>query len=123
MMRSIVRGWPWAIEMNDEQLHTLVQLQAFLEGILAVDFAVAADESYAFIARTVRRLGYRGLKQADKGMALGRQRSSRRFTHGKSLDPPVVQQGAALLQHLAAASSAAGGVGTAAAANHKGKSS
>ncbi len=92
MMRSIARGWPRAIEMNDEQLHTLVQLQVFLEGILAVDFAVAADERYAFIARTVRRLGYRGLKRTDKGMVLGRRRSSHRVTHGKSLDPPVVNE-------------------------------
>jgi hypothetical protein len=64
MMRSMV------IDMNDEQLHTLAQLQAFLAGTLAVDFAVAADERYAFIARTVRRFGYRGLKRADKGVVL-----------------------------------------------------
>ena len=50
MMRGMV------IDMNDEQLQTLAQLQAFLAGTLAVDFAVAADERYAFIARTVRRL-------------------------------------------------------------------
>ena len=64
MMRDMV------IDMNDEQLHTLAQLQAFLEGTLAVDFAVAADERYAFIARTVRRFGYRGLKRADKSVVL-----------------------------------------------------
>ncbi len=56
--------------MNDEQLHTLAQLQAFLEGTLAVDFALATDERYAFIARTVRRFGYRGLKRADKSVVL-----------------------------------------------------
>ena len=70
MMRDMVRGWPRAIDMNDEQLHTLAQLQAFLEGTLAVDFAVATDERYAFIARTVRRFGYRGLKRADKSVVL-----------------------------------------------------
>ena len=64
MMRDMV------IDMNDEQLHTLAQLQAFLEGTLAVDFAVATDERYAFIARTVRRFGYRGLKRADKSVVL-----------------------------------------------------
>ena len=64
MMRSMV------IEMNDEQLQTLAQLLAFLDGTLAVDFAVAADERYAFIARTVRRFGYRGLKRAHKSMVL-----------------------------------------------------
>ena len=70
MMRSMVRGWPRAIDMNDEQLQTLAQLQAFLAGTFAVDFAVAAGERYAFIARTVRRFGYRGLKRADKSVVL-----------------------------------------------------
>jgi transposase InsO family protein len=64
MMRGMV------IDMNDEQLHTLAQLKAFLEGTLAVDFAVATDERYDFIARTVRRFGYGRLKRADKGVVL-----------------------------------------------------
>lgn len=51
MMRGMV------IDMNDERLHTLAELQAFLDGTVAVDFAVAADERYDFIARTVRRFG------------------------------------------------------------------
>ncbi len=34
------------IQMNDGQLHTLAQLQAFLDGTIAVDFAVAAEERY-----------------------------------------------------------------------------
>ena len=55
MMRGMV------IDMNDEQLDTLAQLRAFLDGTTAVDFAVAADERYDFIARTVRRFGYRHL--------------------------------------------------------------
>ena len=58
------------IDMNDEQLHTLAQLKAFLEGTLAVDFAVATDERYDFIARTVRRFGYGRLKRTDKGVVL-----------------------------------------------------
>ena len=37
------------INMNDEQLHTLAQLQAFLDGTITVDFAVADDERYDFI--------------------------------------------------------------------------
>ena len=45
------------INMNDEQMHTLAQLQAFVDGTPAVDFAVAADERYDFIARTIRRFG------------------------------------------------------------------
>ena len=52
MMRSMV------IDMNDEQLHTLAQMQAFVDGTGALDFAVAAEERYGFIARTVRRFGY-----------------------------------------------------------------
>jgi len=50
MMRGMV------IDMNDEQLHTLAELQAFLEGTVAVDFAVTAQARYDFIARTVRGL-------------------------------------------------------------------
>ncbi len=58
MMRGMV------IDMNDKQLLTLAQLQAFLDGTVAVDFAVAAEERYGFIARIVHRFGYRRLKQA-----------------------------------------------------------
>ena len=43
------------IDMNDEQLHTVTQLHAFLDGTIEVDFAVASTERYGFIARTVRR--------------------------------------------------------------------
>ena len=64
MMRGMV------IDMNDEQLHTLAHLQAFLNGTIEVDFAVAADERYDFIARTVRRFGYARLKRADKALVL-----------------------------------------------------
>jgi hypothetical protein len=58
------------INMNDEQIRTLAQLQAFLDGTSAVDFAVAADERYDFIARTIRRFGYGRLKRADKTIVL-----------------------------------------------------
>ena len=51
MMRGVV------IDMNDKQLLTLAQLQAFLEGTVAVDFAVAAGDRYDFIARTMSRFG------------------------------------------------------------------
>ena len=64
MMRGMV------IDINDEQLDALAQLRAFLDGTAAVDFAVAADERYDFIARTVRRFVYRHLKRADKGVVL-----------------------------------------------------
>jgi hypothetical protein len=51
MMRGMV------IEMNDEQLSTLADLQGFLNGTVTMDFAVASEERYAFIARTVKRFG------------------------------------------------------------------
>ncbi len=58
------------INMNDEQMHTLAQLQAFLDGTTAIAFAVAADERYDFIARTIRRFGYGRLKRANKAVVL-----------------------------------------------------
>ena len=64
----MIRGT--VIAMNDKQLTTLMQLQAFLDGILALDFALAPDERYEFIARTVRRFGYSRLKLTDKRVVL-----------------------------------------------------
>jgi transposase InsO family protein len=58
------------IDMNDEQLHTLAQMQAFVDGTVAVEFAVAVEERYGFIARTVRRFGYARLKRAEKAVVL-----------------------------------------------------
>ena len=63
-MRSMV------IDMNDEQLKTLVDLQGFLDGTVMMDFAVAGEERYEFIARTVKRFGYGGLKRSDKAIVL-----------------------------------------------------
>jgi len=31
------------IDMNDEQMHTLAQMQAFLEGTVALEFAAAVE--------------------------------------------------------------------------------
>jgi hypothetical protein len=42
--------------MNDEQLHTLARWRAFLDRTLTVNFALADDERYAFIARTCAAL-------------------------------------------------------------------
>ena len=64
MMRGLV------IDMNDEQLPTLAELQALLDGTVAAGFAVAAEARYDFIARTVRRFGDGRLKRADKGVVL-----------------------------------------------------
>jgi len=58
------------INMNDEQLHTLADLQAFLTGTVAMNFTVTTDQRYEFIARTVRRFGYAKLKRADKAVVL-----------------------------------------------------
>jgi transposase InsO family protein len=63
-MRSMV------IDMNDNQLHTLAQIQAFLDGTVALEFSVAAEERYGFIARTVRRFGYARLKRPEKAVVL-----------------------------------------------------
>jgi hypothetical protein len=64
MMRGMV------IDMKDEQLRTLAQLQGFVDGTVAVDFAVTGEERYGFIARTIRRFGYARLKRPDKGVVL-----------------------------------------------------
>jgi transposase InsO family protein len=58
------------IDMNDEQVHTLAQMQAFLDGTATLEFAVAPEERYDFIARTVRRFGYARLKRPDKAVVL-----------------------------------------------------
>lgn len=64
MMQSMV------IQMNDRQLQSLAQLQAFLDGTAAVDFALAAEERYGFIGRTVRRFTYGRLKRTEKAVVL-----------------------------------------------------
>jgi hypothetical protein len=45
-------------------------MQAFLDGTVALEFAVAVEERYGFIARTVRRFGYARLKRAEKSVVL-----------------------------------------------------
>lgn len=58
------------IQMNDEQFLTLAQLQAFVDGTMAVDFSVPASDRYSFIARTVCRFRYRRLKRVEKAVVL-----------------------------------------------------
>ena len=55
------------INMNDEQLHTLADLQAFLTGTVAMDFTVTADQRYEFIARTVRAFRLRPVETRRQG--------------------------------------------------------
>src|ERR1700674_4875899 len=75
MMRGMV------IDMNDEQLRTLAELRAFLDGTGVVEFSVATEERYAFIARTVRRFSYGRLKRAQKAVVL-------RFLGKRTVIPP-----------------------------------
>jgi hypothetical protein len=58
------------IDMNDEQRRTLADLQGFLNGTVTLDFRVAEDERYEFIARTVKRFGYSGRKRSEKAVIL-----------------------------------------------------
>ena len=64
MMRAMV------IDMNDAKLQTLDQVRAFLEGTIPIDFSLAPNERYDFVARTVRRFGYARLKRPDKSVVL-----------------------------------------------------
>jgi hypothetical protein len=45
---------------------TLAQLRSLLNGTVALDFTVAPEERYAFIARTVRRFGHANLSRPTK---------------------------------------------------------
>ena len=58
------------IDMNDSQLTTLDQIQAFLTGTIAVEFAPNSDDTarYRFIAGVLARFGYRRLGRAGKGL-------------------------------------------------------
>lgn len=58
------------IDMHDEQLHTLAELHAFLDGTVAVDFARADEARDDGIARTVPRFGSGRLTRAEKGVVL-----------------------------------------------------
>ena len=53
-MRSMV------IDMNEQQLHTLTQIRAFLDGTVAV------KERDGLIGRTLQRFGHARLKRAEK---------------------------------------------------------
>lgn len=61
---------PMVIDMNDSQLHTVAQLSAFLDGSLAMKFSPPGNdvERYGFIAAVLKRLQYRRLGRADKGV-------------------------------------------------------
>jgi transposase InsO family protein len=57
--------------MNDEQLKTLEQVRAFLDGTQPVKFALKTKaERYDFVRRTLIRFGYHSLSKPDKGLLL-----------------------------------------------------
>jgi transposase InsO family protein len=60
------------IDMNDTQLTTVAQLGAFLNGTLTVEFRALDEDGkrYEFIAGVLKRLRYRRLRRADKGVVL-----------------------------------------------------
>ena len=62
--------WRPIYDINDKQLFTLAQLRAFLNGTAALDFAVATEECYEFIARTLRYFGYCRVKRSEKAVVL-----------------------------------------------------
>ena len=60
------------IDMNEQQLTTVAQLRAFLNGTQEVQFEPTGEDSqrYAFIAAAVKRLRYARLSRADKGVVM-----------------------------------------------------
>ena len=59
------------IDMNDSQLNSLADLSAFVMGTAPVQFALVANERYAFIEGTLRRFGYVRLRRVDKAVHTG----------------------------------------------------
>ena len=59
------------IDMNEQQLNTVAQLRAFLNGTQEVQFELSGEDSkrYEFIS-SVKRLRYRRLARTDKGVVL-----------------------------------------------------
>lgn len=58
--------------MKLDNLNTIAQMEAFLEGSQAVAFAVATnkDERYQFVGRLLSRFAYSRLKRRDKGVVV-----------------------------------------------------
>ncbi len=58
------------INMNEAQLRTIEQIEAFLAGSAPVEFTVAGDseERYAFISRTLSRIDYPRRSKGDRGV-------------------------------------------------------
>ena len=60
------------IDMNEQELNTVAQLRAFLDGTQEVQFEPIGEDParYAFIAAVVRRLRYGRLPRPDKGVVM-----------------------------------------------------
>ena len=60
------------IDMNETQLRAVVQLHAFLDGTLEVEFQALGDDTnrYEHIAAVLKHLAYRRRKRRDKGVVL-----------------------------------------------------
>ena len=60
------------IDMNEQELKTVAQLRAFLNGTQEVQFEPQGEDSqrYAFIAAVVQRLRYGRLPRPDKGVVM-----------------------------------------------------
>ena len=67
-------GYDWLLidgeHAPNDVRSTLAQLQACVDGTVAVDFQVTGEERYGFIARTLRRFNYARLKRPDKGVVM-----------------------------------------------------
>ncbi len=60
------------IDMNEQQLNTVAQIRAFLNGTQEVRFEPIGEDTqrYVFIAAVLKRLGYRRLPRPDKGVVM-----------------------------------------------------
>ena len=73
------------IDMNEQQLNTVAQLRAFLNGTQEVQFEPQGEDSqrYAFIAAVVARLHYGRLSRPDKGVVMRYLERTTRYSHAQ----------------------------------------
>lgn len=56
--------------MNDRDIHTLEQVQRFVEGTEALELQLQGkDERYVWTEQTLRRFGYRRLSKSERNGA------------------------------------------------------
>ena len=88
------------IDMDDEQLRTLADVQGFLDGTVAMEFAVVEAERYVFIARG----GADQLCQDLHGgrcTVTGTYRHPARHAVGTATDTPAYRLTQGILPHFA----------------------